>query len=289
MKPSELSSAVRGEFAYLARYLSELSESSPNAGKLLRRPDVQALTEATLAQVRETAIDAVREAWAENGGPQHEYLDALLADVERAVLVLGRLRAAVTHAHADGADAVRSAVLNVGASVGLQASLAAEVAATAAQTFRAYAEGELREQAGETVYKTWASRRDAKVCHWCRQLNGVTVPLHSDFPAGDPEDLAGHGRLTQPPRLYHGHLAGPPRHPRCRCRLVISGSAGPEQVTSESGGQEPVSAPHRPGFLAASAIRELPDDKYEALVHFLRAATHELAQALARLRSVLST
>jgi hypothetical protein len=96
---------------------------------------------------------------------------------------------------------------------------------------------------------------------------------------GGPADLTGHGRLTQPPRPYRGELQGPPLHPHCRCRLAV--------VTEASGADRDSAEPAAYRFVTAAQIRALPEEKYKGLTAFLRAAVHELAQALARLRGAV--
>jgi hypothetical protein len=334
--PEELSRSVREAFAYAARYIGLLVQNNPqgSASALLTRPDVDAVLQETLDRARETAAEAVRQAWAAAGGPPHDYLSWLVDDVDRSYDALGRLRAEIRAAHTsvetrhfragvtpprqapvaesarERAAHVRAAVLQVGFELALRNRLSLESAAVAARTEKEIADGTLREESGERVWKqwrcsSWPAPPDARTCHWCRALNGMVVPLHGNFPAGEPADLAGHGRLTRPPRLYHGVLRGPPRHPRCRCGAVIVADLPPPQAGqvpsgSGQGGAKTAAAPHqkvsgspdRPGsgsLLAASDVRELPEDKYQALLHFLKAATHELGQALSRLRKVLGT
>lgn len=279
---------MQAAFAHAARYLSALTAGDPHgsAAALLTRPDVDAELKQALDSGRQLAQDAVREAW--GGAPRHQYLDWLLSDVDRSYNSLAVLRAAVRvgwHSspdHASRADAVCRAVLAHGADLALRNRLSAESATTAARTQAELASGEQLDQAGEQAWKRWECSHnppDDRTCHWCRSLHGMTIPLHAQFPAGEPADLTGHGRLTQPPRLYRGVLPGPPRHPRCRCRVVVTTILEP--VESEAGGQETM-----PVFLAAASVRALPEDRYQALAHFLEAAVHELGQVLGRLREV---
>jgi hypothetical protein len=333
--PEELSRAVREAFAYAARYVSLLVQNNPAgaAGELLSRPDVDAVLADTLDRAREAAAEAVRQEWAAGGGPQHDYLSWLTDDVDRSYEALGRLRTEIRRAHAavpqrhfepgtstpgtapaaesarERAAAVRDAVLHTGSELAQRSRLTLEVASAAAVTFREIEEGTQQAMAGAHVWKQWQCRSwpappDARTCHWCRALNGFIVPLHGNFPPGSPADLSGHGRLTRPPRLYRGMLQGPPRHPRCRCRIKILRQLPASPVPSGTGGQGGAAAAaplhgavgrtgppgglEDPGsLLAAADIRALPEDKYQALAAFLKAATHELGQAVARLRKVL--
>jgi hypothetical protein len=43
------------------------------------------------------------------------------------------------------------------------------------------------------------------------------------------------------------------------------------------------------GFLAAADIRAMPEDRFQAVIHFLEAAVHELGQVLGRLRRIVSS
>lgn len=304
MTPEELGRHVREAFAYLARYISLLAAEPVT--RLLARPDVDAVLVSTLDQASRLTRDAVRETWAEHGGPPHQYLTWLIDDADRAYQLAGEVRRAVRRDHADGAAAVRGAVLDIGAHAALRSQLILHVAAVAAQTMKQIEEGTAEQAAGAHVWKQWLCREDPatgtpddRVCHWCRALHRVVVPLHGNFPLGKAADLTGHGHLTRPPRAYHHVLPGPPRHPRCRCRIVILTNLPAHQVASATGGQEAAASPplgpaqpgkrppKYPGLLAASDVRALDEGRYQALVHFLSAAVHELGQVLARLRRVL--
>lgn len=323
MTPAELSQEVRAAFAYAARYLALLTENNPkgSVSAVLSRPDVDAVFTQALDQGRELATEAVREAW--GAGPRTEYLDWLLTDVDRSYDSLTALRAAVREAWHSvppeefqagvtppgtnpameaarrRSEAVRRAVMAHGSALALRNRLSAEVAVIAAQTAARIADGEEEELAGGKAWKQWRCRRsppDDRTCYWCRALHGVVIPLHASFPAGEPVDLTGHGRLTRPPRVYRGILKGPPRHPRCRCCIVILTSL--PDVSSDSGSQEPATnagvgdaAPttSAPVFLAAAQVREMPEGKFQALTHFLEAAVHELGQVLDRLRRLVSS
>lgn len=53
----------------------------------------------------------------------------------------------------------------------------------------------------------WLSRLDVLTCSECRALHGIVIAPGGEFD---------HGML----RIYGGFLAGPPRHPSCRCVLI---------------------------------------------------------------------
>jgi hypothetical protein len=330
--PAELSRQVREAFAYAARYIALLTENNPQAtaADILTRPDVDAILQQALDTGRELATDAVREGW--GSSPRHDYLDWLLTDVDRSYDALAMLRAEIRAswhsvpqarflpgsepgtnpamaAARERAQAVTDAILGHGSGIALRNRLSAEVAETAGRTHTELARGGQHEG---MVWKQWRCRcvphtdtPDERVCHWCRILHGVVIPLHSNFPGGGAADLTGHGHLTRPPKIYHGVLQGPPRHPRCRCRIVILTKLPSERVSSPQGSGQGATAAASPGrgtgsqeqmlpanspvtFLAAADIRDMPSTRYRSMVAFLEAAVHELGQVLTRLREAVS-
>ena len=52
---------------------------------------------------------------------------------------------------------------------------------------RLQAIGEVGQETGEELWKTWMSRRDARVRHTHRQANGQTVRTNETFTVGDSE------------------------------------------------------------------------------------------------------
>jgi hypothetical protein len=73
------------------------------------------------------------------------------------------------------------------------------------------------------VHKLWVARFDLETppCPLCVRLHGTHVPVADDFHVPDAE-----------PTPYLGKLARPPRHPRCRCSLVLY---LPTKMDSDSG------------------------------------------------------
>jgi hypothetical protein len=157
-----------------------------------------------------------------------------------------------------------------------------------------------REAAGEKLLKRWKAHVESpSCCHWCRKLNGVTIPLRESFasylggPAAMPQSrtrrvatqagqekygLPAGSRIiyTNPPRPYRGRLQGPLLHPGCRCRLEIVRAGSPPEVPPDEG-------PAPGGFVSADNIRGMPEDTYQADLAFLQAAVYELDQMLKRL------
>lgn len=268
---------------------------------LLARYDIAQGLAVVLHDLEQAALQAVARAWAAAGNPAASpYREALLADVSRAyaeavqdltvdiTLAFNSIPAAepfVPGVSTPGANpsmetarersvAVRRAVTDFAASLGLRNRLAITTAATRAGAEAVLAEAELRAAAGEDIELEWrAHPPDAHgPCGWCARLNGTRVRPGEQFP--HPEQI-GH---RQPPRLYLGHLFAPPLHPRCRCRLVIV-------VTGHPVSQAPVAAvpPGPEDFISSDTIRAMPEEQYGRLHHFLSSATHELGQLLRRL------
>lgn len=298
---AQISVAVRAALEPAARYVALVTQSNPlgSARQLLARPDVSAVLADALGQAWAAVAEIVRGQWGD--APASPVLAHLLADVGRQYGSPGHLSALVRQAHAsvpprgfvpgqtppgahpsadaaaERATAVRDAIFGFARQVSLRSKLTAAFAATAARSAAVLAEARSREAAGKTVFKRWLSRRDGKACHWCQNLDGVTIsPDDSFLPyLGGPADLSGHGRLTQPPKPYRGELQGPPLHPNCRCRLMVVTEAGPARP-------EP---PPGPAMFTAAQIRAMPEAKYQGLLAFIRAAVHELGQLLRRLVS----
>ena len=288
-----------------ARYVALVTQANPlgSADQLLSRPDVGAMLAAALDQARLAAAAVVQQEWDAQGAPDAPVRAQLLADVDRQYGDIAHLRNLIRHAHAsvpqrrfirgvtspgaspvieagnERAAAVRDAILGFARRTALRSRLTVVTASAAARTARTLAEAHARQAAGERLAKRWVARRDGKACHWCRNLDGVTIGLGESFLPylGGPADLSGHGHLTQPPKPYRGELQGPGLHPHCggRCRLVI--------VREDEAPVTPLPAP-QPRFITAAQIRAMPEPRYKALTAFLRASLHELAAVLSRLR-----
>jgi hypothetical protein len=71
-------------------------------------------------------------------------------------------------------------------------------------------------------YKMWVAnfQRANSPCLTCAALHGTTIPLQEEF---DPEMSF----ESKPPAIYQ-NLLGPPRHPNCRCRIVIVRGSTPQ-------------------------------------------------------------
>ncbi len=115
------------------------------------------------------------------------------------------------------------------------------------------------------VYKRWESKSVGD-CPSCRALTGVTIPLDEDFDATATSEP----NFT-PPHVYL-NMAGPPRHPNCRCRLVIDPTPDTASLHHELTQTMPVSYT----YLTATQVRLMPTDKFVALTKFLTAAVAKI-------------
>lgn len=296
---AEVITGIRTIFASVAVYLALIVRNNPygGPGALLSRPDVNAVLSEAFAEARALAQQAVQDAWDQFSPSADALLAELLADVGRAfnAAALAHLRGDIRRAYRsvpprqfipgttppgtnpgreaaeERAQAVQEAVEDFARRAALRCSLSADVAWGDARTL-AQLEG-----AAPGLRKRWRTSKqppDEHTCWWCRKLNGVTIPLNESFESylGPAADLTGHGHLTQPPHSYHGWLQGPLLHPHCRCHLELVAA----EDVSQAGEETAVPA----GFVFAEEIRAMPEGRYRALVEFLRAAVHELGQAL---------
>lgn len=132
--------------------------------------------------------------WRPVGVFRTSYLDGLIDDVRR------NLRE--YKASDRGETARRRAISRIQHSAG--------VAATRGYTDAVLEANRELDDFGFRLRKLWvANFVNNTPCEFCQALHGVEVDLDDDFPT-DVNKL----------KIY-GNLKGPPRHPRCKCRLVI--------------------------------------------------------------------
>ncbi len=126
--------------------------------------------------------------------------------------------------------------------------------------------------AGDAPYLALSKRwevRSANPCPACAALDGTQVGIDEQFDADATTDG------STPPRVYRD-LTGPPRHPNCRCRIVLEPSLASAKLRTQIGRTHPGVPVH----LSATEIRLMPTDRFTALTGFLGAA-------LTRVRALL--
>ncbi len=119
--------------------------------------------------------------------------------------------------------------------------------------------------------KRWVNDTSAR-CPSCRALHGTVIDLDADFDATASDDPA-----FTPPKVYIT-MAGPPRHPNCRCRLAVEPSSATSRLAQALGA--PV--PGNYTYLSAADIRRMASPTYKALVKFLTAILTKLRQLIAK-------
>jgi hypothetical protein len=249
---------------------------------MLSRPDVMRALDRRLGQARSLADGALESTWPGERVAGHLFRDSLDADIARAYSDAGvALRQAAITAFqsvpqpVNGSAASEAAAARFrAAAVRRQASAAAwhlglrnDLTVSVARTRRQGEDVLAKAPAG--MLKQWVSRDDHKVCDWCLALaKAGPIPIDQEFSYGG---LVG---LRRPPRVYRDLLC-PPRHPRCRCRIILVGAGTP-------GGSRGAPAP----FVPAQSVRDMSEDRYRAMRDFHAAALHELGQVLSRHREV---
>jgi hypothetical protein len=218
---------------------------------LMRRPDVRAVLSTPFADATAETKAAIQGAW--DAGASHG-LTAANQDLQIAELepvegppapdqpVLNRL---LGDADANGAaarerfisgiqggpDEVHASLQAAGRSQARRARAGADVAgkhswASAKEEAMARAAAEQ----GIMIYKVWVTSFTSGTCPTCAALHGTRRPLGQPFPK------AAHFGDQAPPRVYGASLNHPPRHPNCRCRIVLhlsafEGESGPTIAT----------------------------------------------------------
>lgn len=175
-----------------------------NAAEILARPDVQEALTKPVLQAGQFTMSRIFAAWDnENGPTPSNYLDSIVADVMRnTVTAPARLQQVVSMDLKQTESAMRKVAVDLARRSGLGVRVA-EVRASAERDLVSLVE------AGH-AHKRWVAHLDENTCSHCASLHNMVIPALDSFPAD-----AGERYL----RVYQD-LLGPPRHPRCRCRLV---------------------------------------------------------------------
>lgn len=281
-------SQVAGAVAEWVSLLAAVVANNPSGDiyDILARPDMAGDLTSQLEEAHQLAVTGLGRAWSVSSASA--YRESLAADIERAygtadsairqaaiaafqsvppdMFVTGVTRPGL-NPQMDAARKRASEVSRQAAAAVWYLGLRNELTVRVARTRRA---GEkVLAGAPEGWYKKWVSREDGRVCDWCRKLfRQPAIPLGEEFSYGE---RIGH---RSPPRVYLDLLC-PPRHPRCRCRIILVRYGSPEAAASEAAGGGPL-------FVPAHAVRAMPEDRYQALHAFHSAALHELGQVLRR-------
>lgn len=273
---------VSGFMQPWAALLAQVVANNPRADiyDLDARPDVTRRLEHGLSESYQAALGELQRAWATD--VESSYRRALLADLERSnAEASALLRAAVVRAagrvppeefipgvHPPGAHPAADAAQRRAREVLSDVTAAVrymgwrnELTVKSARTRHA-AEALMREEPGPGWVKQWVSRQDAKVCPWCRWLDGQLMPMDQEF--GPLPDIGGH----RPPRVYQDLLA-PPCHPQCRCHLKLVRVS--EVAASNSSPDLEFT------WISAAGVRAMPAERYQVLMTFYREAVRELA------------
>ncbi len=121
------------------------------------------------------------------------------------------------------------------------------------------------------LVKRWTAETDC--CPACDALNGIELPLDVDFDATATSDPS-----FTPPKPYLT-MAGPPRHPNCRCRLVTTvadSSRALHRVLTRP-------APAGYTYLTAADVRRMPNATYRGLRQLLLAAIAKIRKLAERI------
>lgn len=118
---------------------------------------------------------------------------------------------------------------------------------------------------GASLRKIWlANFKNNAPCSTCMELHGTEVSLAEDFPHGDAHS----------PSVFLG-LQGPPRHPNCRCYMLVY------VTTLESTIKSPDTVPGvSDQYMNSRDVRKLPRSVYTAVVTTMRIIAGKLKGAI---------
>lgn len=175
---------------------------------------------------------------------QTDYLSSLQADARAALTEYIKTRARKTLSPEQQAKARARAVMRTQHSAG--------VATTRGYTDALIAAFSELEEKGVQVRKVWtANFVNNDPCPRCRALHSQKTTIHGTF-----RDIDGKG-------IYRD-LKGPPRHPRCKCFLIIV------VVTLDNAGEIlDVDSPSDSTSMTANDVRDLPTPVYHSVLKAL--------------------
>lgn len=169
-----------------------------------------------------------------------EYLDSLVQDVRR------NLKTYKTSERSE--KDFRRAVFRM--------QLSAGVAAQRGYTDSLIESYSLMAADGREVRKVWMTNTvDNVPCAECTRLHGTEVGLHENFPVPTKSSL----------KVYK-NLQGPPRHPNCKCYLVIL-VVDLENVNETLDVDNPTQAPTS---MTTDDVKKLPKKLFDAIIFTLQ-------------------
>lgn len=206
---------------------------------------------------RSSATVAMQQAAQQSGLPDWkpkdvtfstDYLTSLVADV----------RSNLREYNASTKDEVAARRLE------LRLELSAVVAAQRGYTDALIASYAELEDKGFRIEKTWLNSLIRNVpCRFCRELHGMSVGLHDEFPIS----ISG-------PKVYV-NLQGPPRHPRCQCYLCCFVRTLDNAFDDIDVG-DPAESPK---MVDTEAVQNMPKTAFQAVIASLRAVVETQRRA----------
>jgi hypothetical protein len=229
----------RGE--EVAKHLYLVIRNSQRRGleQLLARPDVRDITDVLFREAARRTAEEVQEAWERGTALGIEaaldelkllgievdprglrlnttVLDRLMRDVNENASRTTRLirgEDIIPGKHERTRDLVTIRTRESARRAGLSVDAAAKYSQAQAKE-AVYRAAQRQAGDGARLYKVWVTRFGPGTCATCAKLHGTRRPIGSPFPVD--ARFAGPKLGTLAATLGH-----PPRHPNCRCRIII--------------------------------------------------------------------
>jgi hypothetical protein len=298
----KLQTSVRNELRQITtRYLgayNKISTANPQMAGVHLTSDLELNQELqqTLGTAQTRVTSSIRAGWIaaaalalkdsqaqdKAAGAPGDFLDAVLSDVANAFAVAGlAIIAAARDTHDEGRDltptarlllvrkAVEDAVRRLSVSTG---------SAAAVTVRRAYHDTQIQVAAtSNTDQLTWVKKwrvNSLNPCPACAALHGTIIGISEDF-----DGKASTDSTFKVPAVYH-NLAGPPRHPNCKCSIDIEPDVNSVALRDEVS----ASTPGRYRWLSAQDIRQMSDARFGTLAKFLERAARRMKTLLKKIR-----
>ena len=287
---------------YMVAYQTAVADTPRAAGvQITSRADLNTAMTAALTEAQ-TAVEAhVRAGWlAASALALHDdagtyttdvraltetaFLKSVLDDIGKAFAVAALVIVAmVRDSHDRSTDIVpgsaRLALIRQTVDGAVRRLTVSTNAAISVAVYRGYTDMQLAMHAefGET-YLGWKKRwltTSAEPCPACVALDGTTVGVDEAFDADATSDPT-----FIPPRVYQD-LLGPPRHPNCKCRIIIEPSLASAQLRTRVAAKTP--GGYR--WLSAQEIRRMPAYRFTALLMFLETTVARIQNLLKKIRN----